>query len=110
MKKPKQTSYTIGFRLSDSDPNLERLEKGASQHGMSIHAYARLVLVEALEERERRRISEELQALHEEIGALRNDVATALEAVLMNVAEIDEEEVRSFVTENLRRSSQAQGE
>ena len=102
-KKPKRTTYTIGFRLPDDDPNLKRLERGASECGMSIHTYARFVLVQALEEVERGRVSEELEALRDQMRELRNDVATALETVLMNVTELDEEEVRSFVTEQLRR-------
>jgi len=101
----KAETYTISFRVDGRV--LRQLEEGASQNEISVHAYARRLVQEILEDTERERVREEVQGVQQQVARLRDDVATALEMVLINLTSAEEEEIKAWVTRNLREGLEA---
>ena len=94
---------TVGFRLAEH--HLQLLEDGADAFGVSVHEYARGLLIETLEDAERERLRQEVVELRDEVGRHRDEFAAALLALLLavrNPAGFTEDEARAWVAENLR--------
>jgi hypothetical protein len=102
---PKRTlphkSITVGFRLGQD--HLALLEQGAAAYGMSVHEYARRLVVDVLEDTERERVRDEVKRVGTEVQKLRRDVATSLETLLLNLTKASEDEIRQWVSQHLRR-------
>jgi hypothetical protein len=78
---------TIGFKLSGE--NLERLEKVASNAGMTVHEFARDALIAKLtakdeEERALHKMSMRLLSIEAAVVEVRKDIAVSTEALLIN--------------------------
>jgi hypothetical protein len=104
-KMPKRTlpqkTVTVGFRMGQD--HLALLEQGAAAYGMSVHEYARRLVIGVLEDTERERIRDEVKRVGTEVQKLRRDVATSLETLLLNLTKATDEEIRQWVSEHLRR-------
>ena len=100
-RRPQTATHTISFRLDDRA--LQRLEKEAVPYRMSLHAYARQVVLEVLDDTNRDRVREEIEELREEMAQLREDLAGVLEMILVNLTAADQDEVVEWVSRNLRR-------
>lgn len=92
MKKP---SESVSFRVS---PELsKRLEAEAARCGMSRGEHARRLLIEALDDTERERVRVEIAELREAVGKLREDLATAVAALLAREAPMPVEQAMAWV-------------
>ena len=101
--KPK----TVGFQLDEE--YLERLEKEAAKLQMSAGQYARRLVMDALDDTERKVIKEEISDLNENVEDLRECLAVSVEAILANLNPepdkkkvISKERAREWVDENIR--------
>lgn len=99
-KTAKEPTCTISFRVDERAR--KQLDEEASSFGMSRGAYARRLVLDVLEDAEREQIREEIQDVREEVSRLRDNLASVLEMLLLNVAKVKEEDVRRWVSENLR--------
>ena len=91
----KPASESVSFRVS---PELsKRLEAEATKHGMSRGEYARRLMIDALEDTEREHLRHELAELRGEVGKLREDVATAVMALLTRAGPVSVEEAKAWV-------------
>ncbi len=90
----------VSFRLDAH--YLERLKKQASKFGMSPGEYTRRLVLDTLEESDRRRLDEGVNALQKELGQLRSDLANAVLALLVGAGKVGKEEARAWVQANLR--------
>lgn len=98
---PQKDSETISFRMSG--PLLAQLTELATALGASRGEYAKNVLIAALQDEHRLQMLDDMRALRANVERLRSDVATSLEAVLLNIGKIDEGQVQEFISKNLRR-------
>lgn len=100
---PRRTtpSVKVSFRLSG--PLAARLRERAAELELSPDLAAKELVVAALQESLRYELLESLRGLSTTVDGLRRDIAVSLEAVLLNVARLDEHDVRSFVSDHLRR-------
>ncbi len=100
----KESSRTISFRLS-GDP-LKELDAQAQRADASPGDVARDYALAALKEGSTPTNDGDAQmlmeSLRDEVLTLRRDLATVMEMLLLNVAKIPEDDVREFVTKNLR--------
>lgn len=111
-RKLKKPSFTVGFRLDGEQ--LLKLEEKAAEYDISLHAYARRLVVEALREMERERISDAVrevrEELHGEMETLRDDLTTVISTILLNAVPVAqgkeqewERQVQEWVRDNLKR-------
>lgn len=100
---PRRTtpSVKVSFRLSG--PLAARLQERAAELELSPDLAAKELVVGALQESLRYELLESLRGLSTTVDALRRDITVSLEAVLLNVARLDERDVRTFVSDHLRR-------
>ena len=91
---------TISFRLGD--PLLEMLGQRAIAEGESRGEHAKRLVVRALQDETNLELLHELRLARTEVLRLRADVATSLEAVLLNVSSASAAEVKQFISDNLR--------
>ncbi len=94
---------TVGFRISP--PHFDQLCRGADACGLSVHTYARVLVVAALEDTEREQLQEEIGALQEAVSRHRDEFAAAVLALLTAVrapTAYTEDQARAWVAENLR--------
>lgn len=89
MLKKRQTE-TVSFRLDDL--YLMRLEEEASKYGVSIHQQARQILMDTLEDGERKRlmdkvgeVSGSVSKVENAVTELRSDLAEAVEWMVSNL-------------------------
>jgi hypothetical protein len=103
-RKSKKPSFTVGFRLDGDE--LMKLESKAAEYDISLHAFARRLVLEALREMERERVLDEVsqvrEELHQEMETLRDDLATVISTILLNTTPESEETVKAWVSDNLR--------
>jgi hypothetical protein len=93
------TRAMIGFRLDDSSNRL--LAKRAAKMGISVHALAKLYVLDALEANaERQQMLARLENLHLGVLGLRSDLATSIKAILTNVGSLDVKEVDAWIRAN----------
>lgn len=97
----KRQTYTVGFRLDAFYLGL--LERGASVYGISVHEYARQRLIELMDRQEETRLLEETTQTRVAVFELREDVARALEVLLVNLTSARPEAIRDWIAQNLRR-------
>ena len=104
-KRRKKETFTISFRVDAN--HLKLLEKGASSYGLSVHEYARMRLLEALDRQDETRILEEATGIKRSVEGLRDDVAATLEVILMNTTKAatpeDQGRIRQWINQYLRR-------
>ncbi|MEQ1824261.1 MAG: hypothetical protein ABL949_17275 [Fimbriimonadaceae bacterium] len=74
-------SAPISFRLDDAAMN--KLRKEAARNGLSPGDLVRLIVVNHLEDANRKLVLDELLALHRAIKVLNNNLATATSGVLV---------------------------
>ena len=98
----KKETYTIGFRVDAY--TLSQLEKGAAIYGLSVHEYARQRLLELLERRDEARVLEASERTQQGVEALRSDVATTLEVILLNFTTGSPAHIRDWIDTHLRNS------
>lgn len=101
MAGSERDSETVSFRLGGAQ--LARLSGNAESLRVSRGEYARQLVVAALQDEARLQQLEELRALRGELSLLRTDVATTLESVLANLTDVDESDVKAYVSKHLRR-------
>lgn len=94
------TTKPVSFRLDEQ--YLERLKKEAAKYGMSAGDYARRLVINTLEDSERRKVQDELRDVKREITELRGDLATSVLALLVGAGQIEKSEARDWVRENLK--------
>lgn len=90
----------VSFRLDEQ--YLERLKKEAAKYGMSAGDFARRLVIDTLEDTERRKVHDELRDVKRQIAELRDDVATAALALLVGAGKTEKEEAREWVQAHLR--------
>lgn len=96
--KPKPK--TVGFLLDEE--YLERLEKRAAKHKMSAGQFARRLVIDALDDTERKVIKEEISELNESVEDLRLCLADSVEAILAATKNVSKDRAREWVDENIR--------
>lgn len=90
----------ISFRLDAH--YLEHLKREAAQYGMSAGDYARRMVIDTLEDVERKKTQDQMRDLKREIVDLRADVATTALALLVGAGKIGKDEAQMWVRENLK--------
>lgn len=100
------SSKTIAFRASGE--LLARLEERSALEGKSEGELARELTQQGLEQESQGLEpasavhAEPIEELRQSVLGLRRDLATVMEMLLLNVAKIPEQQVRDFVSRNLR--------
>lgn len=94
-------THTISFRVDSGALHL--LTESACETRLSLGAEARRLLLSALHDETAREVLRELRTFRGELEALRADVATTLEALLLNLAHASPNEVETYLNESLRR-------
>jgi polyhydroxyalkanoate synthesis regulator phasin len=96
--KPKPK--TVGFQLDEE--YLERLEKEAAKLQLSAGQYARRLVMNALDDTERKVIKEEISELNENVEDLRLCLGDAVEALLVTAGNLKKEQAREWTDQNIR--------
>lgn len=97
----REPTQTISFRV---DARMyRRLEEAAEKVHMSPGEYARKMVGDSLDDHVHARLLEEAVETHQAVSRLRSDLATALETLLLNLTTADRDEIRQWVSEQLRR-------
>ncbi len=91
----KPQSESVSFRVSAELG--KRLEAQAAQCGMSRGEYARRLMIEVLDDAERERVRHEISELRELVGKLREDLATAVVALLARGDPMPKEQAMAWV-------------
>jgi hypothetical protein len=98
-RRTKPASDTITFRLGNDE--LSALAARASVHKVSIHQYARALLLDALFRTEPiQEIGGELKSITEGISAIRSDLAFTVKTLLMTAGKVSEDEATEWVSRN----------
>ena len=90
----------ISFRLNEN--YLEHLKREAAKYGMSAGDYARRMVIDTLEDGERKKTQDQMRELKREIAELRDDVATTALALLVGAGKVGKDEAQIWVRENLK--------
>jgi hypothetical protein len=98
--RERRPSYTIAFRLHAE--TLALLEQGAAAHEISIHGYARQLLIELLHREQDACLLQEAVRTRAAVEELREDFARMLEVLLVNLTPRDAASIRSWIDQNLR--------
>jgi hypothetical protein len=99
--RKKRPTFTVAFR--EDAYYLGLLERGAAVYGISVHEYARQRLNELLDRQEETRLLEETSQTRAAVFELREDMARALEVLLVNLTSAGPEAIRDWIGQNLRR-------
>ena len=99
-RRRRPETFTVSFRVGPAQRKV--LEERAAAWGVSVHECARNLLLETLEDAERARVRDEVKGVDRQVGRLREDIAATLEMLLLNLTPANEEDVRRWVSENLR--------
>ena len=86
-RRAKNPTYTVSFRVDGV--TMEQLEEGAQKEDLSLHSYARRMMLETLLDTERERVREDVGMVWEEVTNLRAQVAelqTGLTTLAQGVA------------------------
>lgn len=94
-------SKSVTFRLGGA--LLERLEQLAAEQGVSRGDLARRFVMATMQDEDRLRVLQEVEGVRQELARLRADVAASLEMILLNVGDASPDEVRAWISSNLRR-------
>jgi hypothetical protein len=99
--KATATSETVSFRL-DKHYRARLIDEG-EKRGISAGAYARLLVIDTLEDGEHERLRTDLGELRRLVALLSEDLATAAMALLLHGGRVEQEaEAREWVIANLR--------
>ena len=102
-RKPKKDPDVIGFRFLDLEHRAEFLRR-AKANGVSPGDLARSYVTSILEaEEEKADLHEQLEFLHREVLATRNDLALATEAILEFGGETEKTVAQDWVKKRLNR-------
>lgn len=95
---------TISFRLQKEE--LRALAERAAVHNLSIHQYARLLVIEALFQNDAfmEAVGGAIQNLHGEAHKLREDLAFSMKTLLMTAGKVPEKEAIQWVKQNFKPS------
>jgi hypothetical protein len=86
---------SITFRLP---PELhEQVVQQAKLAGVSKHAFARTLVVRAMDTGEQRDMAAAIGAFEDAMNALRQAVARGVGAILQNVSDLSEQEIRDWI-------------
>ena len=80
-KAKKEPTFTVSYRLNAS--YLAKLEALAERHNISVHEQARILLLDALDNRSEEEIKTDIKRTREEVKDLKLSVAVAFEALLV---------------------------
>lgn len=94
-------SRPVNFRLRGA--LLARLEALAEAEGISRGKLAQRLVTAVLLDEDRLRVLQEVEAVRQEVTRLRSDVAKSLEMILLNAGHATSDEVKAWVSKNLRR-------
>jgi len=93
------SSTTVAFRLNAALYDL--LKQVAERCGQSPNEYARTVLVQSLQNEVPLEILDRLNRLQSDQTQLRSAIAMALEAVLLNTTDLDDERVAAWIRKRI---------
>jgi hypothetical protein len=94
-------SETVSFRFGGHA--LGCLRERAQLHDLSVHQYARNLVLEALQRNETEtRMAERLEVMTAEITGLRSDSAFGVKAILMAAAKMPEDVAETWVRKNFK--------
>ena len=96
----KDTTPTVSFRLPQN--LFDRLEEEAKCQGRGVHEHARKLITDVLEDAQREQLQDQVRELGAGLIALREDLAVAIEAVLVGAGRVGRDEARAWVSDNLR--------
>jgi hypothetical protein len=95
------SSEPLSFRLDEH--YLKRLGEAGQKRGISAGAYARLLVIDALEEGEGERLRGDMAELRRLVELIGEDLASATLALLVHGGNVEQEpEARDWVLANLR--------
>lgn len=92
-------TQTVSFRLPTVFAN-QLTQRGAEQH-MSPGEFARRIVLDALGDTSGQQTREELAELREGLERIREDLATAAAALLVNAGKVSADEAQTWVRETL---------
>lgn len=93
------TTTTVSFRITQEQA--DRLRQAARKQGLTPGELSRALVIESLDAQEFSAADVDLSPLHDQLLALREDVAVATEAILTATG-ADGEKAREFVNRTLR--------
>jgi hypothetical protein len=99
----------VSFRLSPD--HMVRLTDAAARHGMSVSAYARHLVLDALEGGAEERVRDDIRRLAQLTRLIAEDIASSTLALLLHGGkEQDENQARAWVEANLKSLRAGSGE
>ncbi|CAN5319593.1 hypothetical protein BH10ACI1_BH10ACI1_17460 [soil metagenome] len=99
-KTKKEPTFTVSYRLNAS--YLAKLEVLAERHNISVHEQARILLLDALDNRSEEEIKTDIKRTREEVKDLKLSVAVAFEALLVKAGNVEKETAKEWITEQFR--------
>ena len=99
-KAKKEPTFTVSYRLNAS--YLAKLETLAERHNISVHEQARILLLDALDNRSEEEIKTGIKRTREEVKDLKLSVAVAFEALLVKAGNVEKETAKEWITEQFR--------
>lgn len=103
-KTKEHSPPTVAFRLNATLHEL--LSQAAERCGQSPNEYARTVLVQSLQNELPLEVLDRLNRLQSDQTQLRSAIAMALEAVLLNTTDLDEDRVAAWIRKKIIASSE----
>lgn len=97
----KERSNNISFRIPSTVSAL--LEEKAKERGQSPGTYARQLVLDSLNDKNTEELRHDLDELRDQVTKLREDLATAVVALLVNDEPKDEEQAKAWVRNTLMR-------
>ena len=99
-KAKKEPTFTVSYRLNAS--YLAKLEALAERHNISVHEQARILLLDALDNKSEEEIKTDIKRTREEVKDLKLSVAVAFEALLVKAGNVEKETAKEWITEQFR--------
>ena len=99
-KAKKEPTFTVSYRLNAS--YLAKLEALAERRNISVHEQARILLLDALDNKSEEEIKTDIKRTREEVKDLKLSVAVAFEALLVKAGNVEKETAKEWITEQFR--------
>jgi hypothetical protein len=99
-KAKKEPTFTVSYRLNAT--YLAKLEALAERHNISVHEQARILLLDALDNKSEEEIKTDIKRTREEVKDLKLSVAVAFEALLVKAGNVEKETAKEWITEQFR--------
>ena len=99
-KAKKEPTFTVSYRLNAA--YLAKLEALAERHNISVHEQARILLLDALDNKSEEEIKTDIKRTREEVKDLKLSVAVAFEALLVKAGNVEKETAKEWITEQFR--------